>query len=999
MSQKLKQAVILGSGRGVRRLDPGKSSPGALQQAGLGRTVLDWALHAFVARNIHPVVYVGGYHIEKVIEHYPDLAYHFHTAWQEEGELAALLTVKCPSGCDLVISRSTTIFLPEALDQLFKLQGDIIVGVYSSDGNVKPVGLVVAAGDKAKQAFAVAQEISQGDREANLEKWIETLHARGWQTPVVNLDSLAAPVSDQVALARTVFKSKAEALEHIHPLLKSAVVLDQVRFTVEEWQHNPSVVCARVMHSFKNALVVVRSSAHAEDGLETSLAGRFRTVLNVSASDPERLAQAINQVANSYVADGRVAHARDMVFVQAQVSQLAASGVLLTRDLETGASYYVLNIDRYSGRSDVVTSGAQAAFDTVYVSRHAALNSLAPDVRACIILARELESLMHLDALDIEFGIGLSGQMYLFQVRPLAFRARHVHPADVDLELELEQVRQFLAERMRPHAYLFGRTTLFGTMPDWNPAEMIGTAPRPLAFSLYQRLIGNHAWAAARAQIGYQDVRPEPLIVALGGRPHVDVRASLNSFLPADLNPKIACKWVDYGLECLRKHPRFHDKIEFEIAITCRAFDFDVHLPRLREAGLQSVEIDQLRRSLLALTDGVVRGECAPITRQLEALKVMEIHREAVRRNMTDTPAGLTWACLVLLANCERYGTIPFSIVARYAFIAMTIMRSLWAAGVFSKDEYELVLRSIPTVASEMGRDLARHAAGKLSTQDFLATYGHLRPSSYDITSPNYASAPDMYLGQRAAPGESYVLPDPQNAITIFNMHRAQIERLLRDCGYAATCDHLCNFILHSIPAREWAKFKFMENVNAILEIIAQLGKPLGFTRDDMSFLPIDLIARNGTDSATGAVRNEWQRSIEFCKKRWNLTVALRLPDLITSPSDIYVFQLAEWTPNFVSSKRVVASSVILDGAANPVSLEGRVVLIRGADPGFDWIFGHPIAGLVTQYGGVASHMAIRAAEFGLPAAIGCGEIIFESLRRARLVELDCINKKIRGLA
>ena len=48
------------------------------------------------------------------------------------------------------------------------------------------------------------------------------------------------------------------------------------------------------------------------------------------------------------------------------------------------------------------------------------------------------------------------------------------------------------------------------------------------------------------------------------------------------------------------------------------------------------------------------------------------------------------------------------------------------------------------------------------------------------------------------------------------------------------------------------------------------------------------------------------------------------------------------------------------------------------ADPGFDWIFSKDIKGLVTKYGGSNSHMAIRCAEFNIPAAIGCGDQIYD---------------------
>jgi phosphohistidine swiveling domain-containing protein len=68
----------------------------------------------------------------------------------------------------------------------------------------------------------------------------------------------------------------------------------------------------------------------------------------------------------------------------------------------------------------------------------------------------------------------------------------------------------------------------------------------------------------------------------------------------------------------------------------------------------------------------------------------------------------------------------------------------------------------------------------------------------------------------------------------------------------------------------------------------------------------------------------------------------------------------------------------------------GKVTLIERADPGYDWIFLSPIAGLITKYGGSNSHMAIRCAELGIPAAIGCGEQIFEQLQKSESVLLDC---------
>ena len=44
--------------------------------------------------------------------------------------------------------------------------------------------------------------------------------------------------------------------------------------------------------------------------------------------------------------------------------------------------------------------------------------------------------------------------------------------------------------------------------------------------------------------------------------------------------------------------------------------------------------------------------------------------------------------------------------------------------------------------------------------------------------------------------------------------------------------------------------------------------------------------------------------------------------------------------------------------------------------------------------------MAIRCAEFNLPAAIGCGEQIFDSLKnRTKKIILDCLKNKIIKIA
>jgi hypothetical protein len=100
--------------------------------------------------------------------------------------------------------------------------------------------------------------------------------------------------------------------------------------------------------------------------------------------------------------------------------------------------------------------------------------------------------------------------------------------------------------------------------------------------------------------------------------------------------------------------------------------------------------------------------------------------------------------------------------------------------------------------------------------------------------------------------------------------------------------------------------------------------------------------------------------------------------------------------PNYITRSDARGEVVEITGSLpDPSMIDGRIVAIESADPGFDWIFSRPILGLVTRFGGANSHMAIRCAEFGLPAAIGCGEQIFERVVQSGVVSLNCADGQI----
>ena len=96
---------------------------------------------------------------------------------------------------------------------------------------------------------------------------------------------------------------------------------------------------------------------------------------------------------------------------------------------------------------------------------------------------------------------------------------------------------------------------------------------------------------------------------------------------------------------------------------------------------------------------------------------------------------------------------------------------------------------------------------------------------------------------------------------------------------------------------------------------------------------------------------------------------------------------------NFVTTKVAQAKITVLKNFKEKI--DGNIVVIENADPGYDYIFSKKIRGLVTKYGGVNSHMAIRCAELSIPAAIGVGDILYEKITKKKYITLDCESKKI----
>lgn len=965
------QALLYDIGQHSRRINAQESKPRSLDMLGdEGRTALEWTLETLRQFGIGRVLYLGDYHIEKVLSRFPDLKVQYVVNSSDDIGYEVISKYHLDNSPLLLISAST-ILLPGALEKL--TSGKAVYGV---DSKGQSLGV-----------FAFTEDIL---RDFHLRKpdSLTTFFQNHSIVKSINLDGLAALTTDQEAVAKTIFRGKAQTLDNLAPLIRDAVFLPRERFTLTEWTQNKTQILLRITNAFSPSKVVVRSSVVGEDGLKKSFAGQYLSVLNVASDDLTALAVAIDQVIDSYCIQARDLLGDDEVLIQPQVIDVLASGVLLTRDPRAAGPYFVINEDRQSGRSDSVTAGDTNSIIQQYIAwSDTETPILNEETRRLIRIARQLMSLSCLDALDIEYIIDRHCRIYILQVRPLAAASGRDESVDADLLDMLDGAINFVNSQMTSQSGLSGKKTVFGVMPDWNPAEMIGLSPRPLALSLYQKLVGESAWAEARALIGYRDVRPEALIISLAGRPFVDLRASLNSLLPASLDAHYAEVWVDHCLAMISADKSLHDKIEFDVAITCLSPNWPLDQRRLREAGLNP---EDLRTHLQRLTQSIISEERESIDDQFVRLAKMTHRREQLLLNGNHSLHSLSRQLVNLTQDCQNLGIVSFAVLARYAFISMNFLRGFVNSDVISQADYDDFLRAVPTVAGEITQDLRSNQSIDL----LISRYGHLRPNSYEITAPNYASDPEHFFSQHSPPAMAEGQPSLEDIL--FRRH-ASIDACCSKLGLNIAPSDLIDFISRSIQAREKGKFEFMKNVNAILETASMIGQHLDLDKDQISFLTFADLQSLQTKSIVNADRIQLKRRSANNEKRWRVTKAIHLPDVIVNSGDVRSFNLESWRANFITHKKVTGPIVWVDETPK-ADLAGAIVAIRAADPGYDWIFAHPIIGLITEFGGVASHMSIRAAEFGLPAAIGCGSVLFERLRGARRVELDASSEKIKVL-
>lgn len=988
-------------------LGAGGPKYGREHQAGLqkvtseGKSVLAWLLHA-VSGYVRNVDFVGGYEIDKVMRHFPDLTYHYNDNWQATGSAVSLGLALDASQLesDVLICYDDIIFRESVVGNLIRDESDkLSIAVNCREGSSvddarEPeviwlnngqyagefTGLVYVPRKLLAEFKEFVADACKLDPRVYLSSILSAWIVKKGRDDVrlVDVNSDWAHIESGKSIAEFILGSKAKTLSRLSGRVEKSNILPLVYFERNDWLNASGTCVEKVFNELSSVALVVRSSAQNEDGFDEVNAGKFVSLLNVEPSAAS-LYSAVEEVFSSYSS----LDPKDEVLIQPMLSDVVASGVVFTRTLGSGAPYYVVN---YAEGSDttVITSGVDASDKVWTIFKPTASNCLenAPEcVRTVVEAAIEIENLVDFDALDIEFAQDSLGNLYTLQVRPVylnsAFRDRSDDSLLADALLSVES---YLDNDFLPPG-LDGDLPVWSVMSDWNPAEIVGVKPFPLSFDLYRHIITDHTWSQQRFEIGCRDLRGYPLIRSFAGQTFVDVRASINSFIPADLSPVVAARVVNYALSKLRMNPELHDKVEFSLLPTCLDFNFNSWNEEYHENSiLDSAQVGEYKKSVLAVTNNVIARVKFDYS-AAEALDAELLELDTVLQPKADM-------LRYYLSVCRDKGTLPFAHLARAGFVAASILKSLVDTGLLTEVRKSELLASIKTVSSRVSNDAWLVKTGQISFEEFVASYGHLRPGTYDISSPTYASSPEIYLRPLVEAARNHIYKPFEWSCE----EREAVSSALIELGFEFDADGLYDFLFSAISGREYSKFVFTKLLSKAIDLSSNMLSDLGIPDCAKSYTSLnDLLDLGINVFGEGFSSEVLLKHAQEREGFYSVASQIKMPPVLFSAADLYCFKVPESDPNFVTLEGCSGELICLDEHPDQTRmLAGKVVAIPNADPGYDFLFSLGIKALITAYGGPNSHMAIRAAEFNLPAVIGIGAKQFSEMKTGMNVDIDC---------
>jgi hypothetical protein len=459
-------------------------------------------------------------------------------------------------------------------------------------------------------------------------------------------------------------------------------------FNFKQFKNDKLLILNEIKKKFKNK-IIIRSASYNEDS-KSSNAGKFLSIPNINSNDIKKIEFLIKGVFKSYGANYRSQY----VLIQSYINDAQKVGVIFSADPRNGSPFRTLNFNN-SNHTELITSGRSNGQIVCYF-KDISKSKLPKKILKVENLIKKLESKFSNVPLDIEFLIK-GKNIYILQVRKLIIKNKK----KILFQKSLSDLEKKLFKMTNETSHLIGKHRFFSTMTDWNPAEIIGLKPKPLALSLYQSLITNEVWSESRVSLGYKDVTKMPLLYSFLGTPYIDLKTDINSFLASDLSYEVQNKLLNFYLKTFKKNPYYYyDKIESSLIINCISLDIKKYQKILANSSLSKKQLNNIIESYTNLTINLI----PKLNGNVKKYNYGEILFKKIKSSKNSTINKI-----YLLHNiCKNYGTLPFANLARMAFVAVEFLNSFVDLKIITSNKKKNFLETIKSVSFEMSKDLSK---------------------------------------------------------------------------------------------------------------------------------------------------------------------------------------------------------------------------------------------------------------------------------------------------
>jgi pyruvate,water dikinase len=747
------------------------------------------------------------------------------------------------------------------------------------------------------------------------------------------------------------------------------------------------VRAVEVAYGKLGGLVAVRSSATAEDAADASFAGQQETILGVEGMP--RLLEAIRSCWRSLFTERAAAYrARQgvdesglaMAVVVQTLVPAEVAGVLFTRDPLDASGKRVLveaswglgeavvsgrvtpdrfHLDRESGgvldrhlghKAVRITAASEehvsAEQQQVFCLSDTALSQLAA-------LGRQVEA-FYRDPRDIEWAYA-DDRFFLLQARPITVAGA----------AEREQVRREVVADLKSKAESAGTVWV-----RYNLSEVL-PAPTPMTWAVVQRLLAaDGGFGAMNRDLGYT---PDPALGPLSAFDLVAGRPMANlSRLP---RMQFKRPPIEYPFAALKADPR-------------KALNPAPALNPLRGGALMGLfrlpaTIWRLSRAMGA-TKRTAATFADAFTKEI-APPFVNAARTALVQDWSKFDAkGLVYefelwreTTLVAFAKDGLKATV-------FADLAWTTLLEMLRPGLGPERAAiavaELTLGAHPPPDADLAAGVRGLADGSVSRADFLARFGHRGTNEMELAQPRWGEKPEeldrlvTHLKASGQPSRGFdwtrVADEAKLGGPTRDQFRTQVERLRTFLGL-----------------REAAKNDLLLGYAVIRRALVELDRRFGLNGGLFFLTPADF-----PDLLAG---KDLTAKIAAARKRRQTELSLEVPPVLFSDAlDV----IGEPPPEPAGGDRLdgVALSagvaegpalVLTEPTAAPPGEGGFILVCPTTDPAWVPLF-VSAKGLVMETGGVLSHGAIVAREFGLPAVAGLPGVT-DRLRTGQRVRVD----------